>query len=306
MAAADVLSVHLALAEGHPRLRERRPAVAPEAGRVLRQHGAGRGGGSGGARPPRSATAASASALDVFAAEPAGGHRAVRRRHRAAPGCLWHPSHRRLDRPGSGGDRRRDRAHRPHLQGHRPGAERGEPGSDDAGDAHAGGAAPRSPRCAGARVRRDPRRRAERAGDRERDLRRRGSGRRPHQPRRRAEPRHRGRRARPRRGARRPARVPGRLVPASLVPDMSAAQASSTSPPAPPSCLNPCCSKRSAISSPCRASACRCSRSAIARRPSKRFSPRPRPTCGPSAACRRTTRCSSCRVARRSSSRWCR
>ena len=54
-------------------------------------------------------------------------------------------------------------------------------------------------------------------------------------------------------------------------PTCPCTQASSTSPPVPPSCPNPCCSKRSATSSPCRASACRCSRSATARRPSRRI-----------------------------------
>ena len=63
------------------------------------------------------------------------------------------------------------------LQEHRQGAERREPGDEDAGDAHAGRPAPRPARRARARVRAPARRRHQRAGDRERDLR--GRARRP-------------------------------------------------------------------------------------------------------------------------------
>ena len=245
-------------------------------------------------------------ALDVFAAEPAAATGPFADDIVQLPGRLWHPSHRRLDRPGSGSDRRRDRAHRPHLQGHRAGTQRGEPGPDDAGDAHAGGAAPRSPgvlahvfgeiRAAGLNVQETENVIFDGAEAAVARINLDGAPSRATVDAVRAT----------RRGARRPARVPAYRR--SLIPGPATCLSTrfSISPPAPPFFPNPCCSKRSAISSPCPASACRCSRSAIARRLSKRFSPRPRPTCGPSAACRRTTRCCSCRAARRCSSRWCR
>ena len=56
--------------------------------------------------------------------------------------------------------------------------------------------------------------------------------------------------------------------------------ASSTSPPGRRCCRSRSSKRCSATSSRCPASACRSSRSAIARRPSRRFSPRPRPTSG--------------------------
>ena len=92
-------------------------------------------------------------ALDVFAHEPAGGDRAFHRSDRRPARRLRHAPHRRLDRTGAGGDRRRSGARHPRLQGDRQGAERREPRDDDAGDAQAGGAPPRSPGRAGARVR---------------------------------------------------------------------------------------------------------------------------------------------------------
>src|SRR5918993_1054352 len=49
-------------------------------------------------------------------------------------GVIWS---RRVDRPGAGSDRGRNRAHHPQLQGNRARAERGEPGAAHPGDAHA-------------------------------------------------------------------------------------------------------------------------------------------------------------------------
>ncbi len=72
---------------------------------------------------------------------------------RRAARRLRHAPHRRVDRSGAGSDRRRDRAHRPRLQGDRPGAERRQPRAAHAGDAPAGRAPPRSARRARARLR---------------------------------------------------------------------------------------------------------------------------------------------------------
>ena len=91
--------------------------------------------------------------LDVFAQRAGGGDRRLQRSDRRAARRLRHASHRRVDRSGAGSDRRRDRPHRPQLQGNRPGAERRQPGDADAGDAHARRPPPRSPGRARARVR---------------------------------------------------------------------------------------------------------------------------------------------------------
>ena len=66
--------------------------------------------------------------LDVFANEPAAATAGFTDPIVSAAGRLRHASHRRVHRPGAGGDRRRDRPHRPQLQGDRPGAERRQPG----------------------------------------------------------------------------------------------------------------------------------------------------------------------------------
>ena len=60
--------------------------------------------------------------LDVFNEEPAGGAGDVRAPIFDLPGVIRHPPHRRLDRPGAGGDRRRDGADREEFKetGHAP------------------------------------------------------------------------------------------------------------------------------------------------------------------------------------------
>ena len=188
--AADVLSIHLALAKDTRGFVDAALLSHLRPGDVRDQHRPGRSGRPGGARrgDPREGAARRARRVRRRADR---GHRPVRRRHRPAARRLRHAPHRRLDRSGPGSDRGRDRAHRPDVQGDRPRSQRGEPGPTDAGDAHAGGAAPRSSRRAGPRVRRAPRRRAQRAGDREHHLRGRAGRRGPHQPRRRACRRHR-------------------------------------------------------------------------------------------------------------------
>src|SRR5215204_3218255 len=117
----------------------------------------------------------------------AGGRRGrVHGRHRPGAEPLRHAPHRRLDRPGAGGHRRRDRPRHPHLQGDGARPERRQPRAPHALDAHARRAPPRPPRRARLRPRPRPLRVDQRAGDGERHLRRVGGGRRPHQPRRRA------------------------------------------------------------------------------------------------------------------------
>ena len=91
--------------------------------------------------------------LDVFANEPDTATGDVPRSARCAARRLRHAPHRRLDRPGAGSDRRRDRPHRPRPSRRPAGAERRQPGEADAGDAHAGRPAPRSARRARPRVR---------------------------------------------------------------------------------------------------------------------------------------------------------
>ncbi len=267
--------------EGHARLRQRRAADARQAGRLHHQHRARRGDGLRGAGRRRCKDKGLRVGLDVF------DERAVRGDRRRSSDALAshaerlrHAPHRRLDRPGAGSDRRRDRAHHPHLQGNRQGAERRQPGQADAGHAHAGRPASRQARRAGARVRVPARRAPERAGNREHHLRRRAGRRRPHQPRRRAVD-------------------AARSTPCSqATPTSSTCNSSSSDKPIMatttashlqllrrsrrPSRVRSS-KRRSAISSRCPASACRCSRSAIARRPSRRSSRRPSRICARSA-----------------------
>ena len=123
-------------------------------------------------------------ALDVFAERAGGRDRRLHRPDRRAAGRLRHASHRRLDRSGAGGDCRGNRARHPHLQGDRQGAERREP-------------ATQTPATHMLVVRHRDRPGVlahvfdhlrtggpQRAGNRERDLRGRRSGRRADQPRR--------------------------------------------------------------------------------------------------------------------------
>ena len=170
----------------HQRPRQRLGARPAEARVVLHQHGARRGRRPRGARAARSRERGIRVGLDVFANEPSGATGAFSDPLTALPERLRHAPHRRVHRSGAGSDRRRDRAHRRVLQGHRQGAERRQPGEEDAGDAHAGRPPPRSARRARARLRAPARRQHQRAGNRERDLRRRAGGGRAHQPRRRA------------------------------------------------------------------------------------------------------------------------
>ena len=183
---SDVLSVHLALDAGHARPGRRGGPRAAETRRVLHQHGArrsrglrgARDGGPRAARPrrPRRLRRTSQPARRVNSSDALG----------SLPGRLRHAPHRRIDRSGAGGHRRRNRPHHRELQGHRQGAERRQPREEDAGDAHARRPPPRSARRPGARLRAPAQQRHQRAGDRERDLRGRAGRGRAHQPRRRA------------------------------------------------------------------------------------------------------------------------
>ena len=115
--------------EGHPRLRRRAScSVTLKPGAILINTARARSGGLRGARRsgPREGHARRASTCSPTS----------RRARQAAfddpivslPGVYRHAPHRRLDRSGAGSDRRRDRAHRRDLQGHRQGAERRQPG----------------------------------------------------------------------------------------------------------------------------------------------------------------------------------
>ena len=167
---ADILSVHLALAPDTQGLVSADVLGAPEAGRDVHQHGAGRGRGLRRARGGRAGSRAPRRPRRV-PDEPSGGTGSYADPLLQAAGRLRHAPHRRVHRAGAGGHRGRNRPHRPRVQGHRPGAERGEPRTADARDAHAGRAPPRPPRRAGARVRAPARRAHQRAGNREHHLR---------------------------------------------------------------------------------------------------------------------------------------
>ena len=158
-AAADIVSIHLALNAqtrgfiGAAFLRRH------AAGRVLHQHLARRSGGSGGAGA-RGARKKIRAGLDVFAKEPAAGAGEFTDEiARLRPG-LRHAPHRRIHRAGAGGDCRRDGAHHPNIPGDRPGAQRGQPGPKYARHLRAGGAAPGPAGRAGQRARRHQRRAA--------------------------------------------------------------------------------------------------------------------------------------------------
>jgi hypothetical protein len=79
-----------------------------------------------GGRAPR----ASAWRSTCFANEPTTATGAFTDPLLAAAERLRHPPHRRLHRAGAGSHRRRNRPHRPHLQGDRARAERGQPGAE--------------------------------------------------------------------------------------------------------------------------------------------------------------------------------
>ena len=139
-AAADIVSVHVAL-NAQTKGTDRRGVLCGDAaGRVLHQHVARRGGRSGGAGARRGGEGHSRRARRLRRG--AGGRRGrIRRRDRQAHRRLRHAPHRRIHRAGAGGDRRRDGAHHPDVLADGQGAERGQPGADHAGDLRAGGAA---------------------------------------------------------------------------------------------------------------------------------------------------------------------
>ena len=63
-------------------------------------------------------------ALDVYGAEPASSTGEFADNSRESAQCLWHASHRCVDRPGPGSDCGRDRSGHLHVQGDRQGAQR--------------------------------------------------------------------------------------------------------------------------------------------------------------------------------------
>ena len=73
-------------------------------------------------------------ALDVYPGEPAERDGRLHARPGGPAGRLRHAPHRRVDRPGAGGDRGRDGPDRQDVQGDRPGAERRQPREEDAGE----------------------------------------------------------------------------------------------------------------------------------------------------------------------------
>ena len=310
---ADVLSVHLALAKDTRGFVERRRCcrtcrpgafvINTARAEVVDQRGARRG-------DPREA--ACASALDVFADEPTAAHR-----RRSPTPIVQLPGVYGTHHIGASTDQAQEAIAAETVRIVRtfketgPRAERRQPGAAHAGDAHAGRAAPRSSRRARPRVRRAARRRAQRAGNREHRLRRRARPPSPASTSTARRPRHRRRRARPTPTSSTSSSCPWhplrRTDPRSSRAMTVTCNASSTSPPVPPSCPSRCCSKaqRDLVALP----GVGMSVLEISHR-SKTFEAHPGRDRGRparrSAASRRTTRCCSCRAARRCSSRWCR
>ena len=136
-AAADILSIHLALAEGTRGLVDAELLGAAPARGDRGQHRPGRG------RRPRRAGRSRPRARPARRARrlPRRADHADRRvRPAPAPraGGLRDPPHRGLDRAGPGGDRRRDRPDRALVRRDRAGPERREPRPADPGDASPG------------------------------------------------------------------------------------------------------------------------------------------------------------------------
>ena len=108
--------------------------------------------------------------LDVYPDEPTTGTAEFHVPLAPVARRLRDPPHRRLDRAGPGGDRRRDRPDRPLVQGDRAGPERREPRPPDAGDPPARRPPSEPAGRPGPRVRAPARRGHQRARDRERHL----------------------------------------------------------------------------------------------------------------------------------------
>ena len=180
---SDVFSVHLALAAETRGLVDRADSRAAVPGLFVHQHRTRRGRRLRGPRGGCDGTAASSRSRRVFN-RTVGRDRRVHRSHRLAA-CVYGTHH-----IGASTDRRRRRSPRKpsdgaHVQGQRTGGERREPRSEDAGDAHAGGPTSLTvPACWRMCSRSAAGRQHQRAGDGERDFRRRAGGRRAHQPRR--------------------------------------------------------------------------------------------------------------------------
>ena len=168
--AADILSLHLALAPETNGIVE---SIAPEqveAGLVRHQHGARRHRRLRGARTSRSRPA---HPRRVSMCSPGTVRRrcGFRQRHHVVAERVRHAAHRRIDRPGTGSHRRGNGPRRRQLQNHRQSAERGEPGAEDARHARPRRPPPRPPGRARTRVRVSAKQRHQRSGNGERDFR---------------------------------------------------------------------------------------------------------------------------------------
>jgi D-3-phosphoglycerate dehydrogenase / 2-oxoglutarate reductase len=181
IAGADIISVHLALGKetrgfvNAARLAHIRPGaffINTARGEVV----------DAAALEDAARTKSLRLGLDVFASEPATATGAFTDPLMALPVVYGTHHIGASTGSGAGSHCRRNRTHRPHVQGDRPRAQRGQSRAQDTRHPHAGGAPPRPARRAGPCLRPAASGAPERAGDRKHHLRRRARRRGPHQP----------------------------------------------------------------------------------------------------------------------------